>query len=70
MAFKIIETDVDGRPSTFIEEAYDDEIAQLFLDADKEAGQEVDVIYTICQSTGDDIELWRQDWMIQRLSDD
>ena len=67
MAFRVIETDVDGRPSTFIEEAFEDEIAQIFLDADKEAGEEVDVCYTIDDLTGEDIELWRQDWMIERI---
>lgn len=67
MAFRVVETDVDGRPSTFIEEAFEDEIAQIFLDADKEAGEEVDVCYTIDDLTGEDIELWRQDWMVQRL---
>lgn len=64
MAFKVKEIDVDGRTTTFIEEAYEDEIAQAFLDADREVGEEVDVLYMVCQNTGEDIELWRQDWMI------
>lgn len=36
-------------------------------ECDKDAGEEVEVCYTIDDITGEDIELWRQDWMIQRI---
>ena len=64
MAYKLKETNVDGIQSTFIHEAYENEIAYMFLQADKDAGKEVDVIYTIDDYDGEDIELWRQDWMV------
>lgn len=67
MAFRIRETDIDGRTSVFVEEAFEDEIAEAFLKADKDAGEEVDVIYVIDHYTGEDIECWRQDWMTVKV---
>ena len=68
MAYKVTEIDVDGLSSTFVYEQFEDEVANAFLEADRDAGEEVDVIYMIDDRTGEDIELWRQDWMIQRLT--
>ena len=68
MAYRVTEIDVDNKPSTFVYEQYEDEVAKAFLKADSDAGEEVDIIYMIDDRTGDDIELWRQDWMIERLT--
>ena len=48
-------------------ECYEDEIAMAFLEADRDAGEEVEVIYIIDSKTGKDIELWRKDYMIKRI---
>lgn len=64
MAFRVKEIDFEGEEYTFIEESYENEIAQAFLDADYEAGEEVDVIYIVDDLTGEDIECWRKDYII------
>lgn len=46
-----------------------DEIANTFLEADRDAGEEVEVIYIIDSKTGEDLELWRRDWMTVRIDD-
>lgn len=67
MPFRIDSVYEDGKPIRIVRESYDDEIAQAFLEADRDAGEEVDVIYMIDDKTGEDIELWRQDWMIVKV---
>ena len=39
-------------------ECCEDEIANAFLEADRDAGEEVEVIYVIDNKTNEDIELW------------
>lgn len=68
MAYKRKEMDVDGKPSTFVEETFEDEIPNAFLEADRDAGEEVEVIYMLDSITGEDIELWRQDWMTRKVN--
>lgn len=70
MAFRVREIDVDGRVSTFVEESYENEIADKFLEADFSNGEEVEVIYLIDDLSGEDIECWRKDWMIERIDND
>jgi len=65
MAYKVTENNINDRLS--IQEQYENEIANEFLEADDEAGEEVEVIYMIDDRTGEDLELWRKDWMIERL---
>lgn len=47
-----------------------DEVALAFLEADRDAGEEVEVIYIIDSKTGRDLELWRRDWMTVRIDDE
>ena len=61
MAYKIDNKVVEG---------YEDEIAMAFLEADRDAGEEVDVIYMIDEKTDKDIELWRKDYMIERINNE
>lgn len=60
---KIKEIDVDGRTSTFVVEDYKNEAKELFLNADLEADDEVIILYDIDSCTGENIELYREDWL-------
>lgn len=62
--YKVYTENVDGRRDSFILEDYDGEASDLFKEADREAEEEVEVLYTPDSMTGEDLELWRQDWMI------
>lgn len=53
----------DGRISTFIMEDYEGEALEIFKEAELEAGEEVEVTYVIDSTTGEDIELWKRDWL-------
>lgn len=61
--YKVKHPHEDGRTSSFIVESYDGEAEELFKRADKDAGEEVDVLYVPDDNDNGDIELWRQDWI-------
>lgn len=61
--YKVHTEHYDGRISTFIMEDYDGEALEKFEEAELEAGEPVDVIYVIDSTTGEDIELWKRDWL-------
>ena len=63
MAYKYKDIDEDGRISTFVEEEHENEILNAFYEADNEADEEVVVMYMIDSRTGEDIELWRCDYL-------
>ena len=53
----------DGRISTFVMEDYEGEALEIFKEAEEEAGEPVDTVYAIDSMTGEDIELWKRDWL-------
>ena len=61
--YKVREEDYDGRISTFVMEDYDGEALEIFEEAELEAGEPVDVVYAIDSRTGEDIELWKREWL-------
>lgn len=60
---KVTELDVDGRESIFIYPDYENEIEVLFKEADKEAGDIVDILYDIDSVTGEELQIWRDEWL-------
>lgn len=67
--YKVYTENVDGRMDYFIVEDYEDEAEDMFLKADIDAQDKVEVLYTIDSITGEQIELWRQDWIIESQKD-
>ena len=61
--YKVHTEHYDGRISTFIMENYEGEALEIFKEAELEAGEPVDVVYEIDSMTGEDIELWKRDWL-------
>ncbi len=61
--YKIKDANVDGAISSFVLEEYDGEAEELFMEADEEAEDIVNVLFHPCSITGDDIELHREDWI-------
>ena len=59
--YKVTTEAEDGRLITHVLEDYEGEAEYLFLEADKEVNEEVDVLYALDNSTGEEIELWRRD---------
>lgn len=61
--YKVTTKAEDGRLITHVLEDYEGEAEELFLAADKDATDEVEVIYVIDKVTEEEIELWRGDWL-------
>lgn len=60
MAYKYTDNN-DNR--VYIAEDYEGEIISAFERADIDYEKEVDVLYLVDSVTGEDIELWRRDWI-------
>lgn len=60
---KVKEPDVDGKPTTFVVENYENEARDLFEKADIEAGEDVYYLETIDSIDEETILLERKDWI-------
>jgi len=61
----IITITSDGVTSNVVMQDYHNEVKDLFYEADSNAGDKVEVLYTIDSETNKDIILWRKDWLDQ-----